>query len=103
MSSRLIANRAAVRRSRSRAESASARTLSVSRLTTRPTTSITPKVTTYRASTTRKCDRAATKKKSNAATLATAATIEGPSARRRRAAEDDEQEDHIAWSTSWKT
>ena len=48
----------------------------------RPTSSITAKVTTYCASDTAKVKRGGTKKKSNAATFSTAAAAAGPRPKR---------------------
>ena len=76
-SSRDIAYSADVRSSRSRAASACCRIRAVSRLITMATTSITPKVSTYRASDTAKVLYGRTNQKSNAAMLKTDASRAG--------------------------
>ena len=67
-----------MRCSRCRAASAWARVRTVSPLITKPTASITRKVSTWRASLTAKVMKGGTKKKSKAATLRMEASSEGP-------------------------
>src|SRR5262245_38446041 len=67
-----------MRCSRSRADSAWARMRAARLLITRPTSSMTANVTAYWVSDTAKVRYGGTKKKSNAATLSTEASSEGP-------------------------